>query len=231
MTQNVKIKEWKVDERPREKMMISGANSLDNTELLAIILRTGIKSETAVDVSRKLLSLAGNSLSALSKISIEKMCSIDGVGPTKATTILAALELASRMASELPEEKPQIISSSSVVKIVAPMLKNLPHEECWVLFLNRANKLISKEKVSSGGICSTIIDSKMIIKKAIEKLASSIIIVHNHPSGNPYPGEQDKAQTKILKDAAALLDISLLDHIIIAGEKHYSFSDQACVLN
>lgn len=231
MNENIKIKEWKAEERPREKMVALGASSLDNTELLAIILRTGIKSETAVDISRKLLSSVDNSLSALSKLSIEKICTIEGIGPTKATTILAAFELGSRMCTELPEERPQIISSSSVVKIIAPILKNLMHEECWVLFLNRANKLISKERISSGGICSTIMDTRLIMKKALEKLACSIVIVHNHPSGNPYPGEQDKIQTKILKEAAALMDIALLDHVIIAGEKHYSFSDQACVLN
>lgn len=210
-------------------MMSEGAKSLSDSEILAILLRTGNRQETAVDISRKLLSSAQNSLIGLSKLSIENMCSVEGIGTTKALTIMAAFELASRMAAETPAEKPQIISSSSVVKICAPILKDLQHEECWVLYLNRANKLICKERVSSGGISATILDSRIIMKKAVEKLASSIVIVHNHPSGNPYPGKQDKIQTKMLKEAASLLDISLLDHVIIAGDKHYSFSDQSCI--
>lgn len=226
---SITIKDWKAEERPREKMMSDGAKSLDDSEILAILLRTGNRQETAVDLSRKLLASAGNSLKSLSQLSVENICTIEGVGTTKALTILAAFELASRMAAEIVEEKPQIVSSSSVVKIVAPLLKDLPHEECWVLYLNRANKLICKERVSSGGISSTILDTRIIMKKAVEKLASSIVIAHNHPSGNPYPGEQDRVQTKMLKEAASLLDISLLDHIIIAGDKHYSFSDQACI--
>lgn len=227
MKSTVKIKDWKEEERPREKMLLSSPKSLNNTELLAILIRSGTKSETAVDVSRKILSLSNNSLNTLSSLSIEALCKINGIGKTKAITILAALELAARMSSESPEPKPSIISSSAVVKIASPLMKNLLHEECWALYLNRANKLISKDRISIGGVSSTVMDVKLIIKKAVEKLASSIIIIHNHPSGNPHPGEQDKIQTKLLKEAAALLDIALLDHVIIAGNKHYSFSDEA----
>ncbi len=229
MAKNITIKEWQEEERPREKMMMDGAKSLKDSELIAILLRTGSKNETAVDLARKLLARADNSLNTLSKFSLKQLCETEGIGTTKATTIIALFELMGRVSSEIPDTKPQIVSSDSVVKIVAPLLKNLPHEECWVLYLNRANKLIGRERVSVGGVSATIMDTRLIIKKAVEKLASAIVIVHNHPSGNPYPGEQDKKQTRLLREAAALFDIALLDHIIIAGNKHFSFSDEACV--
>ncbi len=226
MSSNLSIKKWIGEERPREKLIHNGAASLSVPELLAILIRTGHSEGNAVETSRQLLLSAENSLKNLSKFSIEKMCDTNGVGVVKAISIIAAFELASRLASEIPEEMPTISSSGSVVKIIAPYIKNLDYEECWVLYLNRANKLIFKEKISKGGINATIIDIRLIIKRAIEKLASAIIMVHNHPSGNPIPGEQDKKQTKILKDAASMLDISLLDHIIIAGNNFYSFSDE-----
>ncbi len=229
MAKIIRIKDWKEEERPREKMMLDGAKSLKDSELIAILLRTGSKNDTAVDLARKLLARAENSLNTLSKLSLDQLCEIEGIGMTKATTIIALFELMARFSSEIPDAKPQIVSSDSVVKIIAPLLKNLPHEECWVLYLNRANKLIGRERISVGGVSATIMDTRLIIKKAVEKLASAIVIVHNHPSGNPYPGEQDKKQTRLLREAAALFDIALLDHIIIAGNKHFSFSDEACV--
>lgn len=226
MASQIKIKDWKETERPREKMLFNGASSLSDSELLAILIRTGNTGETAVDLSRKLLLEAHNSLRNLSLFSIEKMGKVKGIGKAKAVSIMAAFELALRLSSETLEDRPTISSSSSVVKVISPHIKDLQHEECWVLYLNRANKLIAKERISIGGVSATVMDSRVIIKKAVEKLASSIIIVHNHPSGNPYPGEQDKKQTRLLKDAAALLDISLIDHIIVAGDRYYSFSDE-----
>lgn len=229
MTSSVKIKDWKEDDRPREKMFASGAKNLSDSELISILIRTGNREETAIDLARKLLANNGYSLKDLSKSSIENLCTVCGIGKTKAITILAAFEIGCRVQSEIPEAKPQIINSLSVVNLLGSSLKNLEHEECWVLYLNRANILIGKERVSTGGLCATVVDIKIIIKRAIEKLASSIILVHNHPSGSPYPGEQDKIQTRHLKEAASMMDISLLDHIIIAGDKHYSFSDESCV--
>ena len=220
------IKEWKSEERPREKLLTNGPKSLSNSELLAILIRSGNRNESAVELAMNILKSADNSLQNLSRLSIEKLKSIKGIGTTKAVTIVAALELSMRMDSETLEDKPTISSSKSAAQILSPLLKNLNHEECWVLFLSRSNRLILKSRMSSGGISSTIIDIKMIIKKALDNLASAIIIAHNHPSGNPYPGEQDIIQTKRLKDAAALVEISLLDHIIIAGDRYYSFSDE-----
>lgn len=207
-------------------MINSGTSSLSDAELLAILINSGTKDLSAVDLSRKILSSCDNSLNKLSQYSFELLCSIDGIGEAKAARLIALFELSARIQSEKPIHKGTIVSSRSVADIFIPMLKNLPHEECWVLYLNRANKILAKERLSIGGISSTIMDSKMIIKRAVEKLASSIIIVHNHPSGNPYPGEQDKRQTALLKEAASLFDIALIDHIIIAGNNYYSFSDE-----
>jgi DNA repair protein RadC len=221
----MKLKEWNEEERPREKMIIKGAASLNNSELLAIILRTGNNSETAVDISRNLLKMANNSLNTLSTFSIDKLKKNPGIGETKATSIVALFELASRMATEAPQNKVEVSSPEVVVNLLSPHLKNLEHEECWVFYLNRANKIIAKERVSVGGVNATIMDVRLIVKKCVEKLASGLIVSHNHPSGNPKPGEQDKIQTKALREAANLFGISLLDHIIIAGDKYYSFAN------
>ena len=207
-------------------MINYGASSLSDAELLAILINSGTKNLSAVDLSRKILSENENSLNKLSGYSFENLRSIDGIGEAKAARLLALFELVTRIQSEKPLERESITSSRSVADIFIPLLRNLPNEECWVLYLNRANKILAKERLSVGGISSTIMDSRMIIKRAVEKLASAIIVVHNHPSGNPYPGEQDKKQTALLKEAASLFDISLIDHIIIAGNNYYSFSDE-----
>ncbi|MFA6677096.1 MAG: DNA repair protein RadC [Bacteroidales bacterium] len=225
MTAKVKIKDWKKEERPREKMLNNGAASLSNTELIAILIRSGNSFETAIDLSRKILSQADNSLNKLSQLSVDELTLINGIGKTKALSILAAFELSSRMEAELPEERPQILSSNDVVKLLRPLMKNLDHEECWILYLNRANRVVQRERVSIGGISSTIMDTKLIIRHALNKFACGMILAHNHPSGTPYPGTQDKKQTKILQDAAAFFDISILDHVIIAKDKFYSFCD------
>lgn len=222
------IKSWQSEERPREKLMNSGAKSLTNVELLAILLREGHRDKSAVDLARELYDSADNTLSHLSQFSVDRYLQLKGLGEVKAITLMAAFELGKRLFSEMPSMQPQIKASETVFKIMGPALKNLQHEECWVLYLNKANKLLSKEKISQGGLSSTVMDIKLIVKKAVEKLASAIILVHNHPSGSPYPGEQDKKQTRALKEAASYFDISLLDHVIVAGNKYYSFSDENC---
>ncbi|MFA6335466.1 MAG: DNA repair protein RadC [Bacteroidales bacterium] len=219
------IKQWQQEERPREKLRAKGANTLSDAELLAIILGSGTTNETAVDVARDLISSSGNSLRELSKLPIEKLLEKKGIGPSKAISIAAIFEIARRFASTEVKTLTQIQSSTYAAKIISPILRDLSHEECWVMYLNRANKLISKERLSSGGVSATVVDVKIVIKNALEKLASSIILIHNHPSGNPKPGENDKVQTRLLKDAAALFDISLLDHLIIAGDEYFSFAD------
>lgn len=224
MTNN--IKQWQEEERPREKMLLNGCESLTLSELLAIIIRSGSRRYTAVDAARNLLTRGGGRLASLSKLSVNEMCEVEGIGSTKAISVLAALELGRRLSAEIPDIQPLVQTSSTVVRIMAPRLKSLDHEECWILYINRSGRLIGKERVSQGGITSTVIDIKLIVRKAVDHLASSIIMVHNHPSGSPKPGRQDIAQTEALKKAAALFDIALLDHIIIAGNKYYSFSDE-----
>lgn len=220
------INKWKMDDRPREKMNVSGAASLSDSELLAILINSGTREKSAVDVAREILAVAGNSLNTLAGMSLDRLCAIQGIGEAKASRMLAAFELATRLQSEPPTPRIHITASSSVSRIFSPMMRNLAHEECWVLFLNRANKVIAKEKISVGGISGAILDPRLIIRKAVDKLASAIILVHNHPSGNPYPSEMDRKQTRALRDAAGLLDIALLDHVIIAGDRYYSFSDE-----
>lgn len=220
------INDWKTDDRPREKMSVSGAASLSDSELLAILINSGTREKSAIDVAREILAKAGNSLNTLAGMSREKLCSVPGIGEAKAARLMASFELSVRIQSEMPQPRASITASNSVSRIFSPLLRNLDHEECWVLFLNRANRIIAKERVSIGGVSGAVMDSRIIIRKAVEKLASAIILVHNHPSGNPLPSEIDRKQTRILRDAAGLLGISLLDHIIIAGNRYYSFSDE-----
>jgi DNA repair protein RadC len=229
MNRRLPIKEWQEDERPREKLMAKSASALDDSELIAIILGSGTKNVTAVDLARELLAGCNNSLRELSKQNIDNLTKRCGIGPAKAITIAALFEIAKRYSITENKSIIQIQSSSSAVSIISPILKDLPHEECWVLYLNRANRLISKERISIGGVSATVVDIKIVIKSALEKLASSLILVHNHPSGNVKPGEHDKMQTKILKEAAALFDIALLDHLIIAGDEYFSFADDGII--
>lgn len=224
----MKIVDLCIDERPREKMLVKGARSLTNIELIAIILRTGNRNDNAVDLARKILKEIDNSLSGLSKMSIEKFCSIDGIGTGKALSLMAAMELGKRYYEDSPNiKKVSITDAGMIYKVMSPIMKHLGHEECWVIFLNRANYIIDKEMISRGGMNATVIDNRIIIKRALEKQASGIIIVHNHPSGNPHPGESDIEQTKLLKKALDTFDISLLDHIVIADDRYYSFADDS----
>ena len=220
------IKTWNEEERPREKLMQQGAAALTNAELLAILLGSGTRQQTAVDLARELIAVSGGRLDALARQGSAALTAVDGIGPAKATAVLATFELARRLAAEIPEEDFTIRSSETVARMMAPHLRDLPYEECWSLYLNRARKFIGKEKVSLGGVGSTIIDIKIIVKKAVERLASGLILVHNHPSGNPSPGEQDRVQTEALKKAVAVFDIELLDHVIIGKKKYFSFSDE-----
>lgn len=221
-----KIKNWKKEDRPRERLINNGVESLSDSELIGILLNTGNSDKSAVDLAKELLYKSGNSLSNLSRKTIDELQQTRGIGEAKAAVIKAIFEISKRLYSESPVEEIRIHSSASITRIIAPHLQNLPYEECWVFYMNRANRLIFKEKLSFGGTSATIIDIKLIIKKAVDKLANSIILVHNHPSGNPSPSEQDKKSTSLLKEACRYLDITLLDHIIIARDRHYSFADE-----
>ena len=220
------IKEWQAEERPREKMATRGADALSNAELLAIILHTGDSKRTAVDLARELIDFADGSLSNLAAMTPERMSSLKGIGPAKAITIAAAVELGKRIALDRCEELPAIYSSKVVADMMIPQMSGLLHEECWVLYLNRANRLIGKERISIGGVAATVMDIKIITKKAVEKLAGSIILLHNHPSGSVIPSSEDKRQTLALRKAVSLFDIDLMDHIIVGKNRYFSFCDE-----
>lgn len=222
----MRIREFGAEERPREKLLERGAGALTSAELLAILLRSGTPQMNVMDVARELLRISGGSLSGVSALSIDKMSGIKGIGRIKAAGIAAAFEISRRFASEKSElRKVSITSPQMVYDLVMPFLKGLDHEECWILFLNRANYVISKEKLSLGGGDATVIDKKVIARKCLEKGARGIIVVHNHPSGNPYPGNADIQETEGLKKALDSLEISLVDHVVVCDDAFYSFTD------
>lgn len=222
----MKLKELNIEERPRERLIAKGSSALGNAELLAILLRTGSGNKNVLEMSHELLAAAG-SLTELSAMSIDKMQAIGGIGKNKAATITAAFELGRRFAAEGSRSPCRAITNASqIFSIMFPILKGIDHEECWILYLNRANHILYKEKVSLGGLSSTTIDTNSILRKAIEKKADGIILVHNHPSGNPQPGKADVVETERLKRAAETFSISMLDHVIISDSGYYSFADQ-----
>lgn len=222
----MKLKELNIEERPSERLIAKGSSALGNAELLAILLRTGSGNKNVLEMSHELLAAAG-SLTELSAMSIDKMQAIGGIGKNKAATVTAAFELGRRFAAEGSRSPCRAITNASqIFSIMFPVLKGIDHEECWILYLNRANHILYKEKVSTGGLSSTTIDTNSILRKAIEKKADGIILVHNHPSGNPQPGKADVVETERLKKAAETFSISMLDHVIISDSGYYSFADQ-----
>ena len=221
------MKEMMPEERPREKLTEKGAASLSNTELLAILLRTGTGRKNVMEIAGELLHSADNRLAGLSDFSLEKMKEIPGIGTDKAVTVAAAMELGKRFVYEKNAfRKVSVTDPRQIYELMLPVMKGLSHEECWIIFLNRANYIISKELLSTGGMSATVLDVKIIIRKALEKKAHGIILVHNHPSGSPVPGSADIKQTATLKKAAETFDISLMDHIIIADDRYYSFANE-----
>ena len=225
-TYMMKLKDINEEERPRERLFTKGAEALSNAELLAILLRTGYGKKNVLEISHELLHNACD-LTGLSSMSIDKMMEVPGIGKDKAVTITAAFELGRRLASESSTSpRTPITTSKQVYELMAPILKGLDHEECWILYLNRSNIVIFKEKLTSGGLSSTSIDTNMIMRKALEKRADGLIMTHNHPSGNPHPGQADIKETERLKKASNTFGISLLDHLIIANGCFYSFADE-----
>jgi DNA repair protein RadC len=223
----MKMKELCEDDRPREKMMRTGAANLSNAELLAILLRTGTGKMNVLEVAREILREADGRLTEVAGMSVERLCHVDGIGPGKAVTVAAAFELGKRVAVEDGVDKmPQMDSPHRVYMNMLPQLRDIRHEECWVLFLNHANRMIGKEMVSKGGMDSTSVDKRVILRRALDRKASGIILVHNHPSGSPYPSVEDIRQTRELGKALASCDLHLVDHVIVAGRSYYSFSDE-----
>lgn len=226
----MKMKELCLDDRPREKMLDKGPSALSNAELLAIMIRTGTGKMNAVDVARTLLQKADGRLNEVADMSVEKLCSVCGIGPSKAVAISAAFELGRRCALEMTvREKVAVSSPKTVFRMMLPLLKGLDHEECWVMFLNRANYVLGKERMSVGGLESTVMDVKAILRRALDRKAAGVILVHNHPSGSALPGQADIRQTGILKKALQTCEISLIDHVVIAEDSWYSFADERLV--
>jgi DNA repair protein RadC len=222
---SLKITDWAVEDRPREKLIQKGSASLSDAELLAILINSGTKDRSAVDLGRELLGIVNNNLNSLGKLTIADIKKIRGIGTARAVTIVASLELGRRRKMAEVQDVPQIRSSKDVADIFQPLLSDLLHEEFWILFLNRSNKVINRMKLSQGGISGTVTDVRIVMKKAIEYLSSGIIVCHNHPSGNLNPSESDSKITQKIKEAGNLMDIQLLDHLIISDKDYYSFAD------
>ena len=221
----IKITEWAVEDRPREKLIIKGAASLSDAELLGILISSGTKEKSAVDLGRELLGSVSNNLNSLGKLSVSDLKKVNGIGSARAVTIIAALELGRRRKLAEALHSQTINGAKDVAEIFQPLLGDLPHEEFWILFLNKSNRVISKMKLSQGGVSGTVTDVRMIMKKALEHLASGIVVCHNHPSGNLNPSESDIQITHKVKDAGKLMDIQLYDHLIISDKDYYSFAD------
>jgi DNA repair protein RadC len=223
------IKEWSLADRPREKLKIYGRQSLSDSELLAILIGSGTPNENAVTIAQKLLRLVDNDLSRLSKLSLKELKEQNGIGEAKALLIAACMELGQRRKEAQVEQLSKISCSNDIHVIMAPHFADLAYEEFWVIYLNRGHKIIQKKCLSKGGVSGTVADIRMILKSAIECLASSIILCHNHPSGNLVPSLEDKMLTNKCKDSALLMDIRLLDHLIIYENNFYSFSDEGLI--
>ena len=225
-SQKVTIKEWAEDDKPREKLMLKGRLALSDAELLAILIGSGNREETAVTLSQRILKENNNNLAALSRQSLKQLMLFKGIGEAKAIAIVAALELGQRRRSQDALLLPQITSSTKVFELMQPLIGDLSHEEFWVLFLNNSNKVVFKTNLSKGGLTGTVVDVRILFKLALEQQATGLILAHNHPSGKLKPSEADLSITRKIKEASKLLEITLLDHLIITEHGFYSFADE-----
>jgi len=220
------IKNWSQDDQPREKLLYKGKAVLSDAELVAILIGSGNREESAVDLCKRILASAENNLSALGKLSVKQLTEFKGIGEAKAISIIAALELGRRRRGEEALEKKKITSSTSVFELMQPVIGELEHEEFWIIYVNNSNKIIQKNQLSKGGITGTLVDVRLVLKNALEVGATGLILSHNHPSGTLRPSEADKQITQKLKLAAQSLDIKVLDHLIITEKAYFSFADE-----
>ncbi|WP_026714660.1 RadC family protein [Flavobacterium daejeonense] len=220
------IRNWSEDDKPREKLMLKGKAALSDAELIAILIGSGSRNESAVDLSKRILGSVQNNLNALGKLSMAQLMQFKGIGEAKAISIMASMELGRRRRAEEAQELDKITSSKSVFEIMQPIIGELPHEEFWILYLNNSNKVISKAQMSVGGITGTLVDVRLVFKMAFEKGATALILCHNHPSGTLIPSDADKQLTKKLKIAGDSLDIKVLDHLIVTERNYFSFADE-----
>ena len=220
------IKYWAEDDKPREKLMMKGKSVVSDAELIAILIGSGNRNESAVELSKRMLSSVNNNLNALGKLSLKQLTTFKGIGEAKGIAIVAALELGRRRGAEETPVLQKITSSKTVFEIMQPIIGELPHEEFWVLYLNNSNKVIYKTQISKGGITGTVVDTRIIYKTALEHNATSVILIHNHPSGPLVASDADKQITRKLKEAGKHLDILVLDHVIVTEKSYFSFADE-----
>lgn len=220
------IKQWAVEERPREKLISRGTASLTDAELLAILISSGNNRESAVELSRRIMDSIHHNLRELGRLNYEELTRFRGIGEAKAVTLLAAVELGRRRNQSEALEHQQVKESRDAANYLRPDVGDLSHEEFWVLFLNRQNRVISKQKLSQGGLTGTVIDVRLVLKMALDKHATSLILCHNHPSGCLDPSDADRKITRQLKEAAALVEIPVIDHLIVTQAGYFSFADE-----
>lgn len=223
---NFPITNWSEDDKPREKLMLKGKAALSDAELIAILIGSGSRNESAVDLSKRILKSVDNNLNALGKLSIAQLMLFKGIGEAKAISIIAAMELGRRRRTEDAVEFTKVTSSKVVFEIMQPIIGELPHEEFWIVYLNNSNKILSKSQLSKGGITGTLVDVRIVFKSALEMGATGLILCHNHPSGTLVPSDADKQITKKLKLAGDSLEIKVLDHLIITETNYFSFVDE-----
>ena len=223
---SLSIKSWSVDDRPREKLRDKGRSVLSDAELIAILIGSGTKNESAVDLAKRILASVNNDLNMLGQLGVSDLIKFKGIGEARAITIVAALELGRRRKSSMQSKTEKITSSTDSFNVLYPYLADLDHEQFYVLLLRRNNSVIDTIRISQGGVSGTVVDPRLVFKPAIDKLASAIILAHNHPSGNLNPSQSDMKITKSLVEAGKILEISVLDHIIIAGKEYTSFADE-----
>lgn len=222
---HLNIKSWAEEDRPREKLLLKGKAALSDAELLGILIGTGIQNMTAVDLAKLILQSVSNDLNQLARLTVKDLSKFKGIGEAKAITIVSALEVGRRRKDSEAPKRPQITCSRDAYEVLKPHLMDLPHEEFWIILLNRANHVLKCERISSGGVSGTVADPKMIFKVALENLCSAIILAHNHPSGNLTPSQADKNLTKKLREAGAYLEVPVLDHVIFTDKAYLSFAD------
>jgi DNA repair protein RadC len=223
---SLSIKDWSQDDQPREKLRDKGKAVLSDAELVAILIGSGNRDESAVALCKRILASVDHNLNELGKLSIQQLMTFKGIGEAKAITIAAAMELGRRRRLEDAVERQMITSSKSVFDLMEPVLGELPHEEFWIIYMNNSNKIIQKTQQSKGGITGTLVDVRLVLKTALEVGATSLILVHNHPSGTLKPSQADQQLTQKLKTASESLDIKVLDHVIITEKAYFSFADE-----
>ncbi len=226
MKEKLNINQWAEEDRPREKMMMHGASTLSDAELLAILIGSGSAEDSAVELMRKVLNGYHNSLTELGKASVDELCAYKGIGPAKAITILAATELGRRRKEQETTERKAVVSSRDIYHYFYPLMCDLPTEECWVLLLNQAYKVIDRVRVGIGGLSATVVDVRVILREALLKRATAIALCHNHPSGSTRPSREDDRLTDEVNKASNLMNIRLIDHVILTDGQFYSYADE-----